>query len=169
MWVFAPSWHVCVCPQGCMCHGGCDCQGPWERVTFLAYDPVSTGRRVLVTEVGEGRGQFDGQHCLKQRNKMILRGRRLPWWRALRPGLPFPQARGAWEAAGLGAGGAGAGRTATAGPLQGALQDGLGSPEVGVAVGTAMHRAYSLKNWPLVDTSVVQSCPQYKGMKTVPM
>ena len=105
MWVFAPSWHVCVCPQGCMCHGGCDCQGPWERVTFLAYDPVSTGRRVLVTEVGEGRGQFDGQHCLKQRNKMILRGRRLPWWRALRPGLPFPQARGAWEAAGLGAGG----------------------------------------------------------------
>lgn len=88
-----------------MCRGGCDCQGPWERVTFLAYDPVSTGRRVLVIEVGEGRGQFDGQHCLKQRNTMILRGRRLPWWRALGPGLPFSQAREAWEEAGLGAGG----------------------------------------------------------------
>lgn len=94
-----------------MCHGGCDCQGPWERVTFLAYDPVSTGRHVLVTEVGEGRGQFDGQHCLKRRNKMILRGRRLLWWRVLRPGLPFPQAQGAWEAAGLGARGLPSGPT----------------------------------------------------------
>lgn len=56
-----------------MCHGGCDCQGPWEWgvVTFLAHDPVSTGQHVLVTVVGGGRGQFDGQHCLKQRNEMI--------------------------------------------------------------------------------------------------
>lgn len=80
-------------------------------MTFLAYDPVSTGRRVLVTEVGEGRGQFDGQHCLKRRNTMILRGRRLPWWRALGPGLPFSQAREAWEEAGLGAGGLPSGPT----------------------------------------------------------
>lgn len=51
-------------------------------VTFLAHDPVSTGQHVLVTVVGGGRGQFDGQHCLKQRNEMISRGRRLTWWRA---------------------------------------------------------------------------------------
>lgn len=44
-------------------------------VTFLAHDPVSTGQHVLVTVVGGGRGQFDGQHCLKQRNEMIPRGR----------------------------------------------------------------------------------------------
>lgn len=45
--------------------------------------------------------------------------------------------------AGLGARGAGAGGTATAGPLQGALQDRLGSPEVRVAAQTAKHTPLS--------------------------
>lgn len=31
---------------------------------------------------------MDGQHCLKQRNKLILRGRRRPWWRVVRPSFP---------------------------------------------------------------------------------
>lgn len=71
--------------------------------------------------------------------------------------------------AGLGARGAGAGGTATAGPLQGTLHDGLSSPEVRVAAWTAEHRDYTLKTLPLVDTSIVQSHPQYKGVKRVPI
>lgn len=83
-WVFdPPSMHVSVSKAACAMVG-VTAKGPGsrERVTFLAHDPVSTGQRVLVTVVGGGRDQFDGQHCLKQRNKMILRGRRLTRWRA---------------------------------------------------------------------------------------
>lgn len=63
-WAFAPAPSACVCLQGFVCHGGCDCRGPWEWVTFLAHDPVSTGQLVLVTVVGGGKCQLDGQHCL---------------------------------------------------------------------------------------------------------
>lgn len=42
---------------------------------------------------------------------MILRGETAGWEGPLSPGLPFPQARGAWEAAGLGAGGLPSGPT----------------------------------------------------------
>lgn len=61
----------------------------------------------------------------------------------------------------LGARGAGAGGTATAGPLQGALQDGLSSAEVRVAVRKAEHRDYTLQTSPFLDT--VQPRPRYRG------
>lgn len=63
----------------------------------------------------------------------------------------------------LGARGAGAGGTATAGPLQGALQDGLSSAEVRVAVRKAEHRDYTLQTSPFLDTSTVQPRPGYRG------
>jgi len=65
--------------------------------------------------------------------------------------------------AGLGARGAGAGGTTTAGPLQGALQDGLSSPEVGVAVRKAEHGDHTFQTAPFIDTSTVQSRPGYEG------
>lgn len=85
------SWCVCVSvPKAACAIVGVTAKGSGvgERVTFLAHDPVSTGQRVLVTVVRGGRGQVDVQHCLRQRNKMILKGRGLPRWR----GLSFPQA-----------------------------------------------------------------------------
>lgn len=100
-------WRVSVSKAACAVVG-VTAKGPGsrEQVTFLAHDPVSTAQRVLVTVVGGGRDQFDGQHCLNQRNKVILRGRRrLTVVEGHKWGLscsPAPEGRGARSRKNLG-------------------------------------------------------------------
>lgn len=69
--------------------------------------------------------------------------------------------------AGLRARGAGTGGTATAGPLQGALQDGLSSPEVRVAARTAEQWLYTLKNLTNGGHKHSPVPPPVKGIKRV--